>query len=210
MKTNEPTKDESPITLESQPLLSLLIPTLQNRTELFSKLLKEINNQIANLNAEGKVQVCSLSDNRQMSIGDKRNRLMAMATGKYIAFIDDDDTIHRDYLKHVLRALELDPDVVGLVGEITMQATGRGTIRRKFFHTIRNDRYYQSQRGYERPPNHLNPMRKSIAQMFEFVDKSHGEDTDWAMRICKSKALKSEVMVDNILYFYNFNPNKKY
>lgn len=154
--------------------------------------------------------MCSLSDDRQMSIGEKRNRLMAMATGKYIAFIDDDDMIHRDYLRHVLKALELDPDVVGLVGEITMHSVGRGTVRRKFYHTVANNSYRTSARGYERPPNHLNPMKREIAEKFEFIDKSHGEDTDWAMRICKTKALKSEVMVDNILYYYNFNPNKKY
>jgi glycosyltransferase involved in cell wall biosynthesis len=145
-----------------------------------------------------------------MTIGDKRNRLIQMATGKYIAFIDDDDMIHRDYLRVILRSLELDPDVVGIVGEITMRVPNRGTMKRRFYHTIANSVYRTSQRGYERPPNHLNPMKRDIAAKFEFVDKSHGEDTDWAMRICKAKVLQSEVMNDNILYYYNFNPDKKY
>lgn len=135
---------------------------------------------------------------------------MAMATGKYIAFIDDDDMIHRDYIRHILKAIELDPDVVGLVGEIMMSGRRGGTIRRRFYHTIANKNYHTSGRGYERPPNHLNPIKREIATRFEFIDKSHGEDTDWAMRICKSGVLKSEYMVDNILYYYNFNPQKMY
>jgi len=53
-------------------------------------------------------------------------------------------------------------------------------------------------------------MKRNIASQFEFVNKSFGEDTDWAMRICKAKVLQSEVMNDNILYYYNYNPNKKY
>lgn len=165
---------------------------------------------MSNLNAEGKVQICSLCDDRQMSIGQKRNLLIQLATGKYVAFIDDDDMIHRDYLRVILRSLELDPDVVGIVGEITMRIPNRGTVKRRFYHTISNSVYRTSQRGYERPPNHLNPMKREIAARFEFVNKSFGEDTDWAMRICKAKVLQSEVMNDNILYYYNYNPNKLY
>jgi glycosyltransferase involved in cell wall biosynthesis len=145
-----------------------------------------------------------------MSIGEKRNRLLGMATGDYTAFIDDDDQIGRDYIRLVLEALDKNPDVVGITGEITMNINGRGTVRRKFYHTIENKVYRTSIRGYERPPNHLNPMRRSIALVYQFIDKSHGEDTDWAMRICRGGILKSEIFIDKPIYFYNFNPNKNY
>lgn len=146
-----------------------------------------------------------------MSIGEKRNRLLQMATGDYTVFIDDDDWISVDYIKEVLKALESRPDVVGIVGEITVPVPRRsGTVRRRFYHTLANRRYKESPRGFERPPNHLNPMRRDVAASFQFMDISMGEDTDWAMRICREQILQKEVFINKILYYYDYVPNKDY
>lgn len=134
-----------------------------------------------------------------------------MSTGLYTCFVDDDDWLSADYIKSILEALESRPDVVGLVGEITLPTTIPGkVIRRRFYHILGNRRYRTSARGYERPPNHLNPMRRDVSTYFEFEDKSMGEDTDWAMRICREQILKTEVFVNRILYYYDYVPNKSY
>jgi glycosyltransferase involved in cell wall biosynthesis len=145
-----------------------------------------------------------------MTIGEKRNKLMAMATGEYIAFIDDDDQVSPDYIQLVLDAIrDGKPDVVGIVG-IFRGDMGNGPIRKLFYHTIKNDKYWTSLRGYERPPNHLNPMRREIASQFSFEHKSMFEDTDWAMEICKAKVLKSEKFIERPIYFYDFVKDKRY
>ena len=145
-----------------------------------------------------------------MTIGEKRNRLLSLATNDYTVFIDDDDWIHEDYVGLVHRAIQSKPDVVGLVGEITMTVPGRASSKRKFYHVISNLNYRNSQRGFERPPNHLNPMKRSISTKYPFPDRSFAEDTDWAMELSKSGIWKdaSQVFIPDVLYFYRFNPKK--
>jgi glycosyltransferase involved in cell wall biosynthesis len=195
----------------NQPLLSILIPTLVSRKEMFNKLVTELNRQVSESEADNLVQVVSLCDDRGMTIGEKRNRLLAMSTGLYTCFIDDDDWISANYIKSILEALESRPDVVGIVGEISMPVPKRGgVLRRRFYHTLKNRNYRRSDRGFERPPNHLNPMRRDVSSYFEFIEANMGEDTDWAMRICREQILKTEVFIPAILYYYDYVPNKEY
>ena len=157
------------------------------------------------------MQICILSDNREMSIGLKRNKLMEMAVGDYIAFIDDDDEIGNDYFGQVLGGIEKEqPDVIGLMGVMRWQKSRTKVVNHRFFHTIKNARWWQSSRGYERPPNHLNPIRRDVAIQFPFEDLNHGEDKDWSLRIAEAGVLKREVMVNQPIYYYNFNPFKNY
>lgn len=177
---------------------------------MFNRLIQSLNKQIQNAEADGLVQLCSLSDDRQMTIGEKRNKLMAMSTGMYTAFIDDDDMVSPDYISLVLEAIRNGyPDVIGIVG-IFQGDLGRGRISKRFYHTIENNSYYTSPRGFERPPNHLNPMKREIAIGFSFEHKNFAEDTDWAMEICKAGVLKSENFVQNPIYFYNYVKDKSY
>ena len=136
---------------------------------------------------------------------------MEMATGEYISFIDDDDRVAPDYVAQIVNILKRKPDVVGIVGEISspMPLSNR---RKKamFYHTIKNKKYFRSMRGYERPPNHLNPMRRDIAIKYSFEDSSMGEDTDWAMRICNDEVLKREIWLPRVIYYYDYQPKKDY
>ena len=145
-----------------------------------------------------------------MTIGEKRNRLLSLATNDYVAFIDDDDWIDDDYIGKVHRAIQSKPDVVGIVGEIIMNWPGRAATRRKFYHIISNQNYKNSQRGFERPPNHLNPMKRSIATKYPFPERNFGEDTDWAMELTRSGIWKlaSQVFIPEVIYFYRYNPKK--
>jgi glycosyltransferase involved in cell wall biosynthesis len=158
---------------------------------------------------EGKVQICTMCDNGEMTIGEKRNRLLSMSTGEYVAFIDDDDAISPDYIQLIINAIEdTKPDCIGIKGMMSVIHNNVVKSRRFFYHTIENNTYYESNRGYERPPNHLNPIKRDIAIKYEFKDISMGEDTDWAMQICNNVELKTEKYIDKTIYFYNFNPLK--
>ena len=144
-----------------------------------------------------------------MTIGAKRNVLLGMATGKYVAFIDDDDSVPDYYVKKVVEAVqEDDPDVLGIHGTINIMFRHGIKVKRSFYHTIDNKTYYESPRGYERPPNHLNPMKREIALRYQFPGRNMGEDTDWAMRICRDGVLKVQKWISDPMYFYEYNAFK--
>lgn len=186
---------------------SILIPTLLERSATFLQLEKELLKQINELGLQNQIEICSISDSQfdkvnRISIGDKRNRLIDMAQGRYISFIDDDDMVAPYYIKTITLAFEKMPCVVGITGIMTID--GKIKSARKFIHSIQYKSYFERNGVYYRTPNHLNPMLKSIAQMVQFKDAYHGEDTDWAMELSKLKPYRSEVFIENPLYYYKY------
>jgi glycosyltransferase involved in cell wall biosynthesis len=182
-------------------LLSILIPTLEQRKPQFSALCDCLRRQIAENELESKVELLSLCDSGGQSIGTKRNALLDRSTGEFVVFIDDDDDVSTDYVSLVCRAIQIRPDVdcVGIRGCITF----RGTHPHPFVHSIRY-RDYSSRGGvYTRPPYHLNPIRRSIAASYRFREVNYSEDVDWALRVRQDRHLRSEEFVDAELYYYH-------
>src|SRR3990172_3862274 len=163
--------------------LSVLICTIPERKMLFEALKKKLFNQITDFS---QVEILSYLDNKKITVGAKRNALVKMATGEYVCFIDDDDDVSDKYVDIILSSLKGE-DCARLVGIIT--TSGRG--ERRFVHSIAYQSYYEQNGVYCRPPNHLNPIKKDIAMKIPFPDKNFGEDTDWAMAICKRGLIKT-------------------
>jgi len=180
--------------------LSILIPTLKSRKKTFEKLKKSIKRQ----EVVG-VEILSCPDNGERSIGEKRNALLKSARGKYIAFIDDDDRISPHYISEVMKGIEDDVDCCSLVGEITTD----GKSPKIFVHSIKYDKYFESESVYYRPPNHLNVIKKSLVKGFRFPETDFGEDTNWAMKICNSGVLKTEYKIKKTIYFYDYLTSKE-
>ncbi len=90
----------------SQYLVSVLIPTLLERKEIFNELLTKISKQIEENNLQDKVEILSICDNRNIKLSEKRNRMQQMAQGKYFFHLDDDDTIDDDYFKTTCEVIE--------------------------------------------------------------------------------------------------------
>lgn len=189
------------------PKLSILIPTIVARQGLFRLLKAKLDAQAMAM-GDGVVEVLSLADNCQRSIGEKRNELLSAANGTFSCFIDDDDDVVHDYINVIVRMIEKNPDVdcLGIIGEMRI----RDRFHKWFKHSIEFQTYGETRTHYTRPPNHLNPIRTSIAKRFSFPDKSHGEDTDWAMKLCKAGALKKEYLISRPVYIYKYIPKKKY
>ena len=182
--------------------LSILILTLKKRADYLTNLLAILKPQMV----EG-VEIIVEWDEGELSIGEKRNKALERAEGKYTCFIDDDDEVSSDYVKLILEAIETNPDCCSLNGEITIN----NGEPEQFEHSIKYDEYKTNSTGvpkYERYPNHLNVIRKSIAEKFSFVPINHGEDTQWATQINVSGELKTEVEIKDVIYFYNFIENK--
>lgn len=181
---------------------SILICTLTERKVLFDRLYNKLMNQMKALNLSDSIEILSFCDSRQHTIGYKRNALLQAAQGVYVNFLDDDDDVTDNYIALMYERILRSPDVIELRGILTFG----GRNPRLFIHSIKYDHYFEHKKVYYRPPNHLNTMKREIAQRFRFPDDvrkgNQGEDTDWAMQICRSKLLHTEESVQNPYYFY--------
>ena len=186
---------------------SILICTLENRANFLTRLLDALVPQLGSSVQGGSgnykvitsenVQICILSDNKQMSVGEKRNKLIEASDGDYVSFIDDDDMVSPEYVQSVLRALKQQPDVV------TFWAFRyhNGNKDRRVDYDIKYQQDLNPPQKYERLPNHLCVWKKSLTLPYKEI--SYGEDADWAQRM-KGRAL-TQVKIDKILYHYYFN-----
>lgn len=179
--------------------LSLLIPTIVGREHYYDALIESLAEQVT----DG-VEIIRLKDNREMTIGEKRNKLLQSAKGDYVAFIDDDDRIGQNYIKHLLEGINKGVDVCSLTGIITTN----GLKPKKFIHYLGCPHYMEWEDVYHRYPNHLNCIRADIAKRFTFPEKNHGEDTSFADQLKKSRLLKTEHTIDEVIYYYDYKTKK--
>jgi hypothetical protein len=181
---------------------SILICTLDERRECFNTLYNKLYAQIKKLGLQDGIEILWFCDNRQYTIGYKRNALLSAAQGAYLNFLDDDDDVHFNYIGMIYECIQKNPDVVELRGIITTN----GKDPREFRHSVKYSSWFEKNRIYYRPPNHLNTIKSDIAKRFRFPDDKkhgmHGEDADWSMQIVRSGLLKKEEGVNEPYYFY--------
>jgi glycosyltransferase involved in cell wall biosynthesis len=181
------------------PLLSILIPTLPIRNKLLSVLYIKLNSQ----RIDGEVEILT-NDDTTIQIGEKRNRMLKAARGKYICFVDDDDLVSDNYVSLIIEGLRTDPDCCSLNGIITTD----GRNPKLFKHSVEYKTLYEKDGIYYRPVNHLNAVRTSIAREIGFPDWKYSEDTNYAIRMEASGLLKTEWKIEPVIYFYNYISDK--
>jgi hypothetical protein len=196
--------DQKDIDNATPKMWSILICTLENRAESFNHIYTKLQKQIAELGLQNQIEILYFKDNRENSVGFKRNWLLEQSCGKYVCYVDDDDDVSDDYIKTIYEKLLKNPDCVNLQGIITFG----GRDPRLFIHSIRYNTYFEKDNIYYRPPNHLNPIKRMYGCLFLFPEINRGEDTNWAMQIVQAELLKYEEEVDNPYYFYLYDPVK--
>jgi len=93
-------------------LLSILIPTVVGREDAFRFLQRRLDLQKHKYTGyDGSIEVLALKDNKELSIGEKRESLYKSASGLYGWQIDDDDNIADDAIELILQAIKENPDV---------------------------------------------------------------------------------------------------
>jgi glycosyltransferase involved in cell wall biosynthesis len=178
--------------------LSILILTLPTRIDSYATLIKTLNQQVIQNNLMSRVQILSLCDTKEISVGEKRNILLNKSCGKYVCFIDDDDLIAPDYIIKLMNAINSNADVITFCGEYI-----QNTITTPFSISIVHRGNYNHPNIFYRLPNHLCPVKREIALNCMFTDKNFGEDSDYAERI--NKHIKNEFHIQDKLYFYMYN-----
>jgi hypothetical protein len=176
--------------------LSVLICSLTERRAMLSRLLQELAffKTFSRLN----IEILTDVDDRQKTIGQKRNDLVARAKGKYCCFIDDDDQVSKYYFREIEQALKDKPDCVTLLGMFYEN----GRLIKPFVHSIDTDKYMEDEEAFYRPPNHLNPILTGLVKRVGFPTKNWGEDTDFAMRMVG--LLTTQGLVQSIIYHYYY------
>lgn len=178
------------------PRLSILLCTVISRADLFAKLHAHVLAQ-----ASGKpVEVLVACDNKEISIGKKRQNLLEQATGDYIAFIDDDDWVSDHYVDKILAALETSPDCVGFL----ITCTTNGKDPRSAITSMRYREWGERIDGYAhvRSPYQKTPIRREIALKVGFPDLRYAEDRVYSRGV--TALIKTEAFVNEVLYFYRY------
>jgi glycosyltransferase involved in cell wall biosynthesis len=148
----------------------------------------------------------------RLSYGGKRNAIMRVARGEYVACVDDDDAVHPEYIDRILEAIEQGPDVVGFKVACYGYANNCKSpeIMEPADVSIRYNGWANDQNGfkYVRYPHHLAPTKREHAMAIGYRGH-YGEDHDYSVRMQASGRLKTEVHIDEFLYIYLFNAKKK-
>jgi hypothetical protein len=177
---------------------TILIASIAGREASLKKLLESIHEKRNRLCPALKIQVTVAYDNKEKSIGLKRQSLLESALGKYLSFVDDDDDVTDSYFEDALTTIEGKYDVCRLRGKIS-QFT--------FTHSIETtlDSKMSKNGVFTRPPNHLNVMISTAAKFIKFGNAISGEDLDWTIRLAQSGFLTNEYRPDSnrIHYIYN-------
>lgn len=168
--------------------LSVLIATIKDRRSMCAELVDSIFSQ-----ADGRdVEVLCLLDNYVMTIGEKRQLLLDIARGHYVAWVDDDDVVYPGYVDQMLDAISQSPDVV--VHDVLAVLGGRPVIvEQRLGHPIQE--YDGRAAKILRPPNQTCAWKREIAVQVKFPMWNHGEDFEWAKGVwplCKTQAVIEE------------------
>lgn len=176
--------------------LSIIIPTY-NRNEYITKLLDKLHNQI-----QKKVEVIVIDDHSDIPLKESwykyiyldsnsggastpRNVGLDIAKGKYITFIDSDDTISDDYIETILKKTKEEWDYCLFSWQTNYNKIIIKDEPPKWNCCVWNCIYKKELIGKER----FNP-KLIIA-----------EDFDFNKRVRKGK----KANIEKILYFYNDN-----
>ena len=178
---------------------SLLIATHVARHRPFELWLRSLGPQVL-----PGMEVVVYWNRGGLNIGTYRQALLDESRGEYVSFADDDDRLPPYFCSEVMAALASKPDYVGFELKFTdrsrpTQRTGRA------FHSLENNGWSTEPRGYLRDITHLNPIRREIAMKGTF-EGIRGEDRQWAEQI--RPYVKTQVYVDRVMYFYDYNRRK--
>lgn len=188
---------------EQNMKLSVLILNVPSRFHKATAIYNKILSQIAG-EAVGNVEVLMLTDNKTRSVGDKRNDLVTMARGEYLAFHDDDDDVADDYIPQLLEGTKSNADVIVFNEEATMDGGNPFIVRPGIEYQNEHSRKVNGKWiDIKRRPWHWCAWKSSIAKTERVPDMSYGEDSLWVSRLFPK--VHSQHRIDKVLRYYRYN-----
>jgi len=191
--------------------LSILILSIPERIDSMKSAVNHLQKQADDTGQPKSVEILVMLDNRSKSISEKRNDLLMSARGKYIAFLDDDDAVSKDYMSKILQAIDEHEGVdcitfnqwCSLDGEPMDVEFGIGNP---------HGQLWRDEDGFlgdiKRPPYHMCLWRRDLAITEEFrpmygANGQSTEDIDWLMRLYPK--IQTEHHIPDALHGYIYN-----
>ena len=185
----------------TETLLTIMLPTTVDRRTKFYMLLKEITEQLDFCLFSDKIEILIDEDNKEKSIGLKRQHLLERAKGEFVVGIDSDDFIHKRYLYEIINALVRNPHVdhVGFIESCSIDG-----VKSKSIFSIKYQSWNDTAEGYDhvRCANPKSVIRREIALQVGYEDLRYAEDIKFSEAV--TPLLKSEVFINSELYYYNY------
>jgi hypothetical protein len=186
---------------------AILVPTLGERRRLFERLMAGLLPQAEPYG--DRVQIRAWHNNGQPSLPEIRQRMLEQAAADgigYVSFVDDDDLVAPDYVAEIVTALADRPDYVGF--QVQCYSDGRPTAIAH--HSLKHDGWVNLPDRFLRDISHINPMRTELATTADFRVARAGapEDRAWVAQLRRSGVLKTETVVDRILYHYLYSTSR--
>ena len=181
--------------------ISFLIATIPSRIySSYPRLAVKLLRQIDSLGAKD-IEVLSFFDNKKRTVGAKRNDLLCMARGRYVAFLDDDDDISPDYVSTIYQTLRKSSNVDVVVFNISRPRKNNPDFLGVY--DISTIRQYKRGAMFISFPTHNHVWKAKLAKQIRFPEINFGEDRIWAKKM--SLAATSQAKIDKILYYYLFD-----
>lgn len=191
----------------SSEKLSILIPTIPERSHLFGDLYAKLRTQIEKLPVPlGGVEIYYLETPKfiygGLSVGKKREALINMAKGEYLCFVDDDETIAPNYIEQLVRLCNIGADIVTFKSIFKCDYYW-GIANMSLHHPINEQATPYGE--FKRKPFHICPVKTTIAQRCKLPDINNAED--WAYMEQVLPQCTTEVHTEQILHQYNHSVN---
>lgn len=172
----------------------VLIPTIPHRHGQLCELLAEFDRQW-----QPGFGVRVLRDNLErpgIQSHAKRGDLVKSSSAGYVCDVDDDDWVAPDYVASIMEALQSRPDYVGFKVNWTRNGQPYGLAR----HSLEYDGYgLTDPLLWTRDITHLNPLRRDLALLADWTGHI---DEEWAAQLRATGQVKTQVMIDRVLYHY--------
>lgn len=194
----------------SQLLLSVLIPTVIGREKQFDELFAKIYKQVQDCGS-GLVSIAWEKDNKEMTVGEKRNLLYQKANGLYSFMPDDDDGIAPDFIKRVLQGIEERPDCITYYEHVDIDGDISKSNHSIKYHGWHDNPTWPEGFKYARTPYFKDVIKTEIARSIEVPALRWNEDEQFANLL--HPHLKTEHRIDDFMYFYktvSSDPTERY
>lgn len=196
----------------SQPLLSILIPTVVGREEHLARLLSKFGepSTIASfphcdLRIEFKnrpIEIYIAKDEKQITIGEKRENMYKAAKGVYSVQWDDDDDIADNGIDLILNTIPQNPDCITFEEYVNIDGKEYKSNHSLNYpdwngdgNAVLNDGFH-----FQRTPFFKSVIKTEIARKVPIPHIRFGEDHQWARSL--KPHLHSEIHISEQIYRY--------
>ena len=199
-----------------QPLLSILIPITPDRFNTVLPLIQKLGFAVGlndfisdgewlkgwNNTRTFETELWIYNDNKEATIGEKRDSLYKCSNGLFSWQIDSDDDIADNAIELILNAIKSNPEIPCITFREKCMING---VYKSSNHSIRYSQWIDNQDGFDyvRSPFYKDVIRTDIAKSVPFPKIRYNEDEQWSKALYP--LLTDEIHIDKELYHYIYN-----